>query len=304
MGAKKKNNGDGGEKKKEENSITVVLKIDMHCEGCASKIVKTVRGFDGVEAAKTEFGANKLTVVGKVEPSKVRELLAERFKKRVDLLSPLPNKKDDANKNDNNNAKNDNKKKPNDDANTKNKPDDKKPKEKEPPVTTAVLKLRLHCQGCIGKIHKTVTKTKGFKDMAIDKQKELVTVIGSMDMKALAETLQDKLKRPVEIVPPKKEKDAGDKESGKGDNGKKKGGGGGGDGGGQKAEADVARMMDEMSRMEHYMGQPAFGYGYGYGYGHGPAPGFGYGYPAGYVGENVHAPQMFSDENPNACSVM
>ena len=132
--------------------------------------------------------------------------------------------------------------------------------------------------------------------MSIDKQKELVTVVGSMDMKALAETLQEKLKRPVEIVPPKKEKDGGEKEGGKADNGgggKKKGGGDGG----QKAEGDGGKM--EESRME-YLGQPVFGYGYGYG----PGPGFGYSYPPGYVGEHLHAPQMFSDENPNACSVM
>ena len=48
-GGEKKQNADGGggEKKKDDNPITVVLKIDMHCEGCASKIVKTVRNFDG-----------------------------------------------------------------------------------------------------------------------------------------------------------------------------------------------------------------------------------------------------------------
>jgi hypothetical protein len=39
--------GDGAEKKKEEGPVTVVLKIDMHCEGCASKIVKTLKGFQG-----------------------------------------------------------------------------------------------------------------------------------------------------------------------------------------------------------------------------------------------------------------
>ncbi len=31
----------------------------------------------------------------------------------------------------------------------------------QPPVTTAVLKVALHCQGCIEKINKTVFKTKG-----------------------------------------------------------------------------------------------------------------------------------------------
>lgn len=52
---KKKNenekNGDGGGgggKKKEEIPFTVVLKIDMHCEGCANKITKCVKGFEGM----------------------------------------------------------------------------------------------------------------------------------------------------------------------------------------------------------------------------------------------------------------
>lgn len=143
--------------------------------------------------------------------------------------------------------------------------------------------------------------------MSIDKQKELVTVKGSMDMKALAESLQEKLKRPVEIVPPKKDNkdgDGGEKEGNKpgGGGGKKKGGGGGGDGGGQ-AQQEGGKMQE--SKMEY---QPGFGFGYGYGYGYPPVVqpgfGFGYGYPPGYVGEHLHAPQMFSDENPNACSIM
>lgn len=46
---KKKSGGGGGDgaEKKEESPVTVVLKIDMHCEGCASKIVKTLKGFQG-----------------------------------------------------------------------------------------------------------------------------------------------------------------------------------------------------------------------------------------------------------------
>ena len=42
--------------------------------------------------------------------------------------------------------------------------------------------------------------------MAIDKEKEMVTVKGTMDVKALAENLMEKLKRRVEVVPPKKDK--------------------------------------------------------------------------------------------------
>lgn len=48
---KKKNGGGegGGDSGHDKNgSITVVLKVDnLHCEGCASKIVKRVRSFEG-----------------------------------------------------------------------------------------------------------------------------------------------------------------------------------------------------------------------------------------------------------------
>lgn len=41
-----KNNDSAAEKK--TASVTVVLKVDMHCEGCASRIVKCVRDFQGL----------------------------------------------------------------------------------------------------------------------------------------------------------------------------------------------------------------------------------------------------------------
>ncbi|KAK3205922.1 hypothetical protein Dsin_019968 [Dipteronia sinensis] len=283
---------DGGEKKKEEEKgpLTVVLKVDMHCEGCASKIVKCVRAFDGVESVKPEIASNKLTVVGSVlDPTKIRDKLQNKTKKRVDLISPQPKKDKE------NDPKPDN----------KPKPDDKKPK--EPPVTTAVLKVVLHCQGCIEKIYKLVSKFKGVKEMSVDKQKDSVTVKGTMDVKALTESLKERLKRPVEIVPPKKEKDEKESNGGGGDNngggGKKKnkgggGGGGGGDGdGGQMVEEEGGGGGGVKVEGNRYMVPPGVGYGYGY---HLPPYDY-YGYPVGQM--HAPAPQMFSDENPNACSI-
>lgn len=102
----------------------------------------------------------------------------------------------------------------------------------------------------------------------MDKDKQLVTVKGTMDVKKLVESLSEKLKRPVEIVPPKKDKDK-EKESGD----KKKGGEG-------------------VNMMEYVAAQPYYESAY--------YPGGPYGcYPV-----QAHAPQMFSDENPNACVVM
>ncbi|KAM2384394.1 hypothetical protein ACFXTH_041836 [Malus domestica] len=89
-----------------------------------------------------------------------------------------------------------------DGSDAKNKPLEKSnyKKTKEPPVRTAVLKLNLHCEGCIHKIRRIVTKTKGFTYMSIDKENELLMVTGSMNMKVLAESLKEKLRRPVSFL--------------------------------------------------------------------------------------------------------
>lgn len=45
---KKNKSSDGGEQKNGGgDSITVVLKADLHCEGCVSKIYKTINSYDG-----------------------------------------------------------------------------------------------------------------------------------------------------------------------------------------------------------------------------------------------------------------
>lgn len=47
-----------------------------------------------------ESGSDKLTVVGRVDPEKLREWVETRTKRKVELLSPLPKPKVDADKKD------------------------------------------------------------------------------------------------------------------------------------------------------------------------------------------------------------
>ncbi|XP_022730465.1 heavy metal-associated isoprenylated plant protein 3-like isoform X2 [Durio zibethinus] len=305
MGEKKNGNkkeGDG--EKKEKGSLTVVLKVDCLCEGCDTKIRKYIRKFEGVEAVKTESSSNKVTVIGAVDPTAIKEKLLKKTKKKVDLISSQP-KKDDK-------KEEKKEKKPDKEKNqdSDNKPE-KKEKPKEAPVTTADLKVQVkcQCQGCIVKIRKIVSETKGVQELKVDEQKELVTVKGTMNVKALAEALKDKLKKNVEIVPPKKEKDSnkeGD-ESGGGGGAKTKNKGGGDGGNGANAGGGKMDLMvqPEFGYMPTYYG---YGHpGYGYGYGHPHPHGHGHGYP-GYVPDypvSVHPPhQMFNDENPNACVIL
>ncbi|CAL9077382.1 unnamed protein product [Musa acuminata var. zebrina] len=295
----KKEKGGGGEKKKEEGPTPVEVKLDMHCEGCALKVRKLVKGLEGVEGVSVDAAHNKLKVVGKVDPWKLKEFLEVKTKKKVDFISPKdPPKKA---KDDGGDAKK------NKDADDKGKDakkssDDKKPK--PPAVSTVVLKIRLHCDGCIQRIKRRIHKIKGVEEVTVDAAKDLVTVKGTMDVKNLAAMLKDKLRRAVEIVPPKKDDGGGEKkEKEKGGDGggekKEKGGETGGEkkekagGGGEEkkddgkaaATATATTTTTEANKMEYYAPYPAYS---------------GYGYRI----EMVHAPQMFSDENPNACSIM
>ncbi|KAL7092105.1 hypothetical protein ACP275_12G145200 [Erythranthe tilingii] len=119
------------------------------------------------------------------------------------------------------------------------------------------MKIRLHCDGCAHKIKRIILKNvEGVNSVATDLEKDLVTVIGTMELKDLTTYLKEKLKRGVEIVPPpkkvdnnnggekKKEESAGDKvkESGAGAGGgekiKKEGGAAAAGGGGEKIEKE------------------------------------------------------------------
>ncbi|KAA8518719.1 hypothetical protein F0562_016507 [Nyssa sinensis] len=359
--------------KKDDGPPAIVLKFDMHCEGCVKKVKRSVRHLDGVESVKADTASNKLTVTGKVDPAKVREKVEEKIKKKVELVSPQPKK--DAGGAD---------KKP--DEKSEKKPDDKKAedkKPKEPPVSTVVLKIWLHCEGCTHKIKRIISKYKGVQTVTIDGPKELVTVKGTMNVAELTAYLKEKLRRKVEIVPAKKEEAAGggEKKDKEGGGDKKEAAGGGGDkkeaagggekkekeGGGEKKEKEAAAAAGggggggekkddkakeagggkseekkvEVNKLEYhgyasqsYYNLPVAGYNQGYVsefYGHPPPQPFDQGYGAygqpfdhhgsanqGYMVEYsqpppppypqgpayLHAPQIFSDENPNACSVM
>lgn len=198
-------------------------------------------------------------------------------------------------------------------ADVKDKKSDVK-KPKEAAVSTVVLKIRLHCDGCIQRIKKTISRIKGVQGVSVDSQKDLVTVKGTMDVGNLPPYLKDKLKRNVEIVPQKKEGGGGEQKGKGGDGGgekkeekKEKGGGGGGEKKEEKKEKEgekkeekkgkedkgeqkqTTTVVMEANKMEYYYNNNGYGGASAYGAYQMPMP---------------HAPQMFSDENPNACSIM
>ncbi|KAH6806011.1 hypothetical protein C2S51_030842 [Perilla frutescens var. frutescens] len=352
VGGGEKKAADGGGKK-EEGPMAVVLKLDLHCEGCAKKVKRAISHFEGVEKVKADCDANKLTVTGNVDPAALRERVEYKTKKKVELVSPQP-KKDGGGGGDKK-ADEKTEKKP-----EEKKADDKKPK--EPAISTVVMKIRLHCEGCAHKIKRVISKhIDGVESVKTDLTKDLVSVTGTMNVKELTAYLKEKLKRSIEIVPPPKKDDGGggdkkEKEGGGGEKKEKEGGGGGdkkdkagggGDkkeekkegGGEQKAVASGGGEGSkggegpkvEVNKMEyhglnlqtHYANampmynQNYYNQDYGLPVNHyqGYPPNHGYG-NTGYVVQYAPGPppppptymnyndQMFSDENPNGCSVM
>ncbi|KAM3689376.1 hypothetical protein ACB098_09G043100 [Castanea mollissima] len=230
--------------KKDDVSVTAVYKIDLHCKGCAKKVKKAVRDFDGVEDAKTDSDANKLTVKGtNVDPTAIGEKLEEKIKKKVELVSPQP-------KNDGGGDKKPEEKK----AEKKEEP--KKPKElrdelhketpqlarenleKEPPIMelrnqkggernggdnkdalvlaekkdnvsiTAVYKIDLHCERFAKKVESAVRHFDGVEVVKTDCGAFKLTVKGTnVDPTAIKEKLEEKIKMKVELVSPQPKKD-------------------------------------------------------------------------------------------------
>lgn len=313
---------DEGEVKKDDAPPPVVYKLDLHCEGCIKKIKRTVRHFNGVQTVKADLSTNKVTVTGKMDPAKLRDKLEEKTKKKVELISPQPKK--DASASEKPSEKKPEEKKSEEKKAEEKKPEEKKPEENKPKESTVVLKIRLHCDGCITKIRRIIMKFKGVETVNLDGDKDLVTVKGTMGVKELVEYLQEKLKRNVDVVPPKKDEEKKEKDGGGGENKEKekekKESGGEKKGKEESAEAKVV----EVNKMEYhypipppmhwYDGQTSYPMEIQHGYGqphHYVEPGY-YnqgGYPVQppppyYMHPNLPPPQMFSDENPNACSLM
>lgn len=110
--------------------VTAVLNVDMHCDGCAKRIRASIRHYPGelslhpsssastpsllillcsisvdrtgVEGVAMEVDKGTMTVVGRFDAKKLRDRVANKTKKKVDLL---PNNKKAGDDNDNKNNK-------------------------------------------------------------------------------------------------------------------------------------------------------------------------------------------------------
>ncbi|KAL0708786.1 hypothetical protein Bca4012_075212 [Brassica carinata] len=198
---KNQKNGDADKSNKKNQCKEIVLKVYMHCEGCASQVSHCLRGYDGVEQIKTEVGENKVVVSGKFDdPVKILRRVQKKFSKNAELISPKPNLNQDKKK------------------------EQQQKKESTPQIKTAILKMNIHCEGCVNEIKRGIEKIKGIQTAEPDRSKSMVVVRGVMDPPKLVEEIKKKLKRHAELVSQNTEKGKGnnDKESNNNNKGNKK----------------------------------------------------------------------------------
>ncbi|KAM7469904.1 hypothetical protein LguiA_008087 [Lonicera macranthoides] len=116
-------------------------------------------------------------------------------------------------------------------------------------IQSTVLKIRLHCEECISKINRIVSKINGVEKVMLDPRKDLVLVTGRVDAKELVLYLKEKLKRRVYVISSTKNDDKGgenkEKEGEKGGDKKDK------DSIGDKKEEESGGGKEE-KKMEYY----------------------------------------------------
>ncbi|KAM7272969.1 hypothetical protein ACFE04_027633 [Oxalis oulophora] len=295
-----------GDEKKEEAAPPpppppqeIVLKVYMHCEGCAKKVRRCLKGFPGVEDVLTDCKTSKVVVKGeKADPLKVAERVQRKSHRQVELISPIP--------------------KPPSEEEVKKPVEEEKPKPEEkkvepPPVITVVLKVHMHCEACAQEIKKRILKMKGVESAEPDLKNSEVTVKGVFEPLKLVEYVYKRTGKQAVIIkqdPEPKKDDAvkpangdGNKEEAKKEGDGKKGddkeqedkkeGNGGGENnnnnestekdkiGDDVTATEETKILVELKRNEYYY------------------------HPQRYAMEMyAYPPQMFSDENPNACSIM
>ncbi|XP_068644416.1 heavy metal-associated isoprenylated plant protein 7-like [Aristolochia californica] len=245
------------EEKKEEVPEEIVLKVDMHCEGCARRVRRSLRGFQGVEDVVTDCKSHKVVVKGKTaDPVKVCERIQRKSGKKAEIISPLP--------------------KPQEEEKIKKEDDKDKAEEKKeqpPPVVIVTLKVGMHCEACAQVLHKRIRSMEGVESVETDIKTNQVIVKGIVDPEKLVKTVYKRTGKLCSVVKDEKEEDKKKEEEKKEEKKDEKAEEG------EKKEGEEDKGNNASAKKSEYWP------------------------PKDYV-EYIYPPEIFSDENPHACSVM
>uniref|UniRef100_A0A0D9VPN3 HMA domain-containing protein n=1 Tax=Leersia perrieri TaxID=77586 RepID=A0A0D9VPN3_9ORYZ len=80
-----------GEEEKIPSSMgdekAVVLRMQLHCAGCAQKVKKSIRHMDGVESVMADAATNTVVVSGTPDAAALKARIEAKTKKPVEIVS-------------------------------------------------------------------------------------------------------------------------------------------------------------------------------------------------------------------------
>uniref|UniRef100_A0A2N9E4B7 HMA domain-containing protein n=1 Tax=Fagus sylvatica TaxID=28930 RepID=A0A2N9E4B7_FAGSY len=272
------------EEKKEEPKppSPFVLYVDLHCVGCAKKIEKSIMTIRGVEGVVIDMAKNEVTIKGIVEPQAVCNKIMKKAKRRAKVLSPLPA--------------------------SEGEPMPEVVTSQVSEVITVELNVNMHCEACAEQLKRKILKMRGVQSAVTELSTGKVMVTGTMDGDKLVDYVYRRTKKQARIVPqpePEPEKKEENKEGEKPaeeakpeekppEEAKKEEGGDKGESnenkeekGGEENKEEAKKEGEENSIIDHEEGMKRMMHYY---------------QPL-YMIERIPPPQLFSDENPNACCI-
>ncbi|XP_064966987.1 heavy metal-associated isoprenylated plant protein 7-like [Musa acuminata AAA Group] len=146
----------------------IEMRVFMHCEGCARKVKRSLKGLEGDEVSTFSFLLPTMAKGKKAtkDPTEVVERVQKKTGRKVELLTPLPPPKPE-------------------------KKEEEKPKaeeeKEEPQVIAVVIKVHMHCEACAQQIKKRILKMKRVLSVETDLKASQVTVKGAFVVEKLVE---------------------------------------------------------------------------------------------------------------------
>ncbi|XP_008808289.1 heavy metal-associated isoprenylated plant protein 9-like isoform X2 [Phoenix dactylifera] len=165
------------EEKKEEAkpSPPVVLFVDLHCAGCAKKIERSILKCRGVERVEVDMVQNQVTVKGMVDPQALCSRVQKKTSRRAEVISPPPP------------------------AEGESKPE--VVASQASGITTVELHVNMHCEACAQQLRRKILKMRGVQTAETELRTRKVTVTGTMNAEKLVEYIHRRTGKLAKIVP-------------------------------------------------------------------------------------------------------
>ncbi|KAG6576617.1 Heavy metal-associated isoprenylated plant protein 9, partial [Cucurbita argyrosperma subsp. sororia] len=152
----------------------IVLLVDLHCSGCAKKIEKCIMRIRGVERVSIDMAKNEVTIKGIVDPDAVCAKITTKTKRVAKVLSPSPPLPEGEPS-------------PHLIVNSQ--------------LKVVELNVNMHCDACAHQLKKKILKMRGVQTASTELSTGKVVVTGTMDGDKLVDYVYRRTKKQARIVP-------------------------------------------------------------------------------------------------------